>query len=346
MSVAIIGRCDGGGLAALTREVHRHVRPARTLLLDLEEQGRGACTPDDYQAGGTDVFRCMFKGGIADRAIDWLTAEGVDTIWSAETFYDDRILRASHGNGIRSVVYAMPELAPWSSDSSAVWPRTITTPTSWRMDLMPPNTAVLPMPVARDRLPYIERKQVRHLYHVAGYPLAPRAMLDRNGTEMLLAALPFVTSEGLRLTIRAGAGVVVPDTKVDVEVVSDPVIDYWESYPADIDLLVLPRRYGGLSLPVQECASLGVPSLMLQTDPYAQTQFVHTIPATGSSLARMKGGRVPVQDADPRALAHAIDFLVDHPEQHHTASIEAGVWAESAAWDGPLGARWQTVLDA
>src|SRR5690348_18318854 len=56
VSLGILARCDGGGLASITREVHRHLAPTRTLLLDLEEQGRGDCTPDDYLAG--DVFRC------------------------------------------------------------------------------------------------------------------------------------------------------------------------------------------------------------------------------------------------------------------------------------------------
>ncbi len=118
-----------------------------------------------------------------------------------------------------------------------------------------------------------------------------------------------------------------------------PVQNYWETYPDDIDLLVLPRRYGGLSLPVQECAALGVPALMLQTDPYAQEAFVHAIPSTGSSPGNMKGGQVPVHTADPRALAAAIDILVAHPEQHQAASLEAGAWAETHSWDGPQACR-------
>lgn len=346
MSVGIIGRCDAGGLAALTREVHRHVRPARTLLLDLEEHGRGECIPDEYAHG--EVYRSTFKGGIPDLAIEWLTAEGVDSIWSAETFYEDRILREAHGHGIRSVVYAMPELAPWH-DPDVIRPRTITTPTAWRIDTLPANTQVLPLPVARDRLRYTERKQCTHLYHVVGSPGAKRAMLDRNGTEILLAALPFISSDDVRVTIRCPhERIQIPKTRAHVEVVSAPVADYWESYPADIDLLVLPRRYGGLSLPVQECAALGVPALMLRSDAYAQmgVEFINAIPSTGSSPAHMKGGRVPVHDADPRELAAAIDFLVGHPEQHHAASIEAGVWAEGRSWDGRLGDRWRATLDA
>jgi glycosyltransferase involved in cell wall biosynthesis len=337
----MIARCDGGGLAALTREVHRHLKPERTLLLDLEGAGRGGeCVPDDYLEG--EVYRCGFAGGLPDRAVEWLTAEGIDTLWTAETFYDDhKLIRRAHGNGMRTIVYAMPELAPWQYDPSIPPPRVFTVPTAWRLETMPPNTQILPMPVARDRLPPGERREVRHLYHVAG-----AAMLDRNGTQILLDALEHVVSDDLTLTIRTnGPTPMVPlGTRVHVEVLLEQRSHYWESYPADIDLLVQPRRYGGLSLPVQECASLGVPTVCLATDPYASEAFTTTIMATSERDSRMKGGMIPVQSADPRALARAIDFLVEHPDVQHTASIEAGVWAEAHAWWGPLGDRWCATL--
>lgn len=263
---------------------------------------------------------------------------------SAETFYDDhKLIPRAHGNGIRTVVYAMPELAPWTYDSSIPVPRLITVPTSWRLDTMPANTQLLPMPVARDRLPADERREVKHLYHVQA-----AAMLDRNGTQILLDALEHIVSDDLTLTIRVngdGPSPMVPvGTRVHIEVVMSPEVDYWDSYPEGIDLLVQPRRYGGLSLPVQECASLGVPTVCLATDPYASEAFTTTIPATSARDSRMKGGMVPVQSGDPRSLARAIDYLVEHPEVQHTASIEAGVWAESHSWAGPLGDRWCATL--
>lgn len=332
----MIGRCDGGGLAALTREVHRHLNPARTLLLDLEEQGRGACIPDDY-AHDPNLYRITYKGGLADAAVEWLTAEGVDVLWSAETFYEGRIPLAAHRNGIRTIVYAMPELASWPQP-----PRAVTVPTTWRLDALP-NATLLPMPVARDRLPYRHRPTVEHLYHVAG-----AAMLDRNGTQTLLDALPFI-AHPVRVTIRSERPLNVPACDLDVTVLDEPAVDYWDAYPPDIDLLVMPRRYGGLSLPVQECASLGVPSLMLQTDPYAQEAFVTAVPSVSHRLHPMKGcprPGVPVHTADPRAVAHAIDWLIEHPDLQAQASVEADWWAASHDWKGPLGGRWRAMLDS
>lgn len=350
MTLGLVGRCDTGGLAALTREVHRHLHPARTLLVDVPDARRGDCTPDEYLHGQT--YRTEFRGAFAEDAIDWAAAEGIDTLWSAETFYDDRLVRRAHQAGIRTVVYAMPELAPWYVDDTAIVPRLVTTPTWWRLDKMP-NAQVLPFPVARDRLPYDDRWRrpgdSLHLFHPVGTPF-----YDRNGTQILLDALPFITAPEVRLTLHAARHVEIPKCDIDVQVVraEDGVDggislpDYWDVYPPNIDLLVLPRRYGGLSLPVQECASLGVPALMLQTDPYAIEPFVTSIPSTGSRPERMKGAPrdgIPVHSADPRVLATAIDFLARNGV--HAESRAANAWAEAHAWTGPLGDRWHTILD-
>lgn len=340
----MIGRCDsGGGLSALTREIHRHLRPERTLLLDLGDRGRGECVPDDYIHG--DVYRCEWLGGLSSRAIEWVTAPGVEALFTAETFYDDRVLVRAKQNGLRAIVYAMPELAPWATTAfdrprpSAPRPEIIV-PTMWREDTLPDST-LLPFPVARDRLPFRARTKVKRLYHVTG-----SAMRDRNATDLLLSALPNVV-EPCHLTIRSERPVnVLPGGAVDVEVISERAPSYFESVPDDADVLLMPRRYGGLSLPLQECASLGIPAVTLSTDPYSALPFVHALSPTRSEPVRMKGGTVECWSADPRALANLIDLLVREPQLQVAASLAADEWAECHAWHGPLGAEWCRALNA
>lgn len=348
MTLGIIGRCDTGGLAALTREVHRHLQPARTVLVDVPDAKRGVCIPDEYLHG--DVYRCEFRGALPDAVIEWAVAEGIDTLWSAETFYDDRLIVRAHQQGIRTVCYAMPELSPWYvDDRPPPKPRQLHVPTWWRFDTLP-NAQLVPLPVARDRLPRHHSGQARddalQLFHPVG-----TVFHDRNGTEILLAALPFVTAQNVRLTIRTHRWIELPDCEVEIDVIhagdGDPTPDYWDGYPPYIDLLVMPRRYGGLCLPVQECASLGVPALMLATDPYAAEPFVASIPSTGSRPERMKGAPrqgIPVHSADPRVLANAIDHLAR--TDLTSSSDAASAWAAAHDWAGPLGDRWRGILDA
>lgn len=344
MSFALIGRCDAGGLATITQEVYRHLTPARTLVLDVAGARRGDCNRGLYGDDET-VLAAPFAGALPASAVEWLCAVGVDTLYSAETCYDDAVLRAARANGIRTIVHAMPELAPWAdgappSPPSSPKPSELLIPTGWRAHTLL-GARWLPIPVARDRLPFRARDRAAHLFHVTG-----SAMLDRNGTNLLLAALGHV-EQRCRLTIRTERPLRIPTgTRVDVTVIDARAGHYWEVYPPDIDLLVMPRRYGGLSLPVQECASLGVPSIVLDQDPYASTPFTTTVGSTRSRPAQMKGGTVPVFDADPRALAAEIDRLVAGARLVHALSGAADVWADAHRWDGPLGDTWCRLLDA
>lgn len=333
MTFGAVLRCDGaGGLAAISVEFARHMLPDRALLIDMEDQGRGVCDPSAFSMLSS-TYATTFKGSLPDRAIEWLVAPGIDSLISFETWYQPDLPLIAHRAGLRTIVYAMPELAAWPYAA-----RVTAVPTTWRMDTLL-NSVLLPMPVARDRLPFTQRKSVEHLFHVAG-----AAMLDRNGTALLCEALPWVTAD-VRLTIRTERPVNVPRCNVEVEVLTDPVQDYWRVYPDDADLLVMPRRYGGLNLVLQEAASLGIPALTLQTDPYATEAFCSAIPATNARPERMKGGQIPVNAADPRALAAAIDWIVRHPEEHAAASLAADAWAADHSWE-TLGPRWRQVLGA
>jgi hypothetical protein len=349
MSFALVGRCDGSGLASMSVEAHRHLHPARTLLIDLGERGRGDCSVESYvahQYQGMEIYQTTFAGGLPTRALEWFCGPGVDTIYVPEYLYDSRLLPMAKQAGIRVVVHAMPELAPWATtapqqlERSAPRPE-LAIPTRWREDTLP-GARLLPVPVARDRLPYRQRTSVTHLHHVTG-----AAMLDRAGSAILLAALPHVTRDCL-LTIRTERELIIPPAPhVDVEVLTDRTENYWESYP-EMDLLVVPRRYGGLSLPFQEAASLGVPTLMLDSDPYASAPFAITIPSKPGRDAPMKGGIVPVFDADPRDLALMIDRAVVGELRETIASLSLGAnaWAERHAWDSRLGAEWCSFLQA
>lgn len=356
MTLGIIGRCDSGGLGTLTSEVFRHLRPERTLLLHMGGAGRGDGNPAAYDAEGRTqvVYPAEFGGKLAARAIDWLCAEGIDTLWSAETFYDDEVLLRAHQNGIRTVCYAMPELNPWNvgagraNVAQPIRPREIILPTAWESGRCPSDVEILPFPIARDRLPWRQRGLTRkgegerplHLYHVVG-----SAMLDRNGTELLLAALPHLR-EPIRLTLRSEKGLreVFVGNGVTLEQTAEREIDYWRSYPHDADVLVLPRRYGGLSLPIQEAASLGMPTVTLDTDAYANESFVLQVESKPGTRHRMKGGEFEVRDADPRALADSLDYLATHRGMVETLSIAANGWASDRSWYSKLGQEWVTLL--
>src|SRR5262249_55476915 len=128
--------------------------------------------------------------------LDWL--DGLDVVYSAETFYDWRLVEWARDRGVATVLHVMPELL--GAISPAQMPPRLWRPTGWRMSELPAGTEVVPVPVAADRFcdfrPSSEADGPLRVLHVAGR----RAAADRNGTLSLYQALRTV-GERVEITI-------------------------------------------------------------------------------------------------------------------------------------------------
>ena len=188
------------------------------------------------------------------------------------------------------------------------------------------------MPVADDRFAFRAPERVDRLrvLHVAGHAAAA----DRNGTVLFLEALRrmeppthvrIITQDERMRPMRARLG-------VSVEVVTNGVPDYWRLYD-DADLLVMPRRYGGLSLVVQEAMAAGLGVVMSDTEPQRSTWPVRTVrSSTGAPRLYTPGGRLPLTNARPDAIADVVNAYARDPEA--VAELQAGslAWAEAHRW--------------
>lgn len=322
MSVAMIARADQGGLGTQTLEMARHLRPGKILVVDLGDRGRGRSRVDRYYGLGADVEVC--HGNPKLKHLSWL-CEGSTAIYTAEGTYGDRLPYVAAVAKVRLVIHANPEL--WTERARDATTE-IVLPTSWEAHRVP-GSSVMPMPVDRDRLPYRQRTEARTFWH----PCAP-AMEDRNGTGIVLGALHHVTKPCRVILTGTGYTGVEQIGPVRVERVGERE-NYWDGYE-DADVMILPRRYGGLSLPVQEALSSGMPVVMLDCGPYVHTSGVVAVPTTASRDYPMKGGLFPIFDTDPTLLARVMDDLVANPGMVADLSREADEHAQSLAWS-----RWE-----
>jgi hypothetical protein len=247
-------------------------------------------------------------------------ARGLDKVLTVEGCYSWEGWDVIRDAGAKSVLIANPEL--YADDGADV----VRVPTPWCADRIA-RAAVLPHPVSTDRLTYRHRTSAATFYH----PTAP-AMLDRNGTESVLEALPHVKHE-CTFIIRGGESRSksrVGNVTVDWRTAFTD--DYWDAYPDEADVIVLPRRYGGLCLPVQESAALGMPALMTDLAPQSDWPHVMRVPAKRTMSYRMKGGRYDVHTCDPVQLAERIDLLIESPWLVSSLSQAAGAWATRRSW--------------
>lgn len=317
---ALIGRADDGGLGQQTVELARHVPPERVLVVDLGERGRGATRPERYEC---DQLRIAPGPEITAADWRWVTA-GAPTLFAAETGYHDDWCEAARARGVRSVLQANPEL--YGGDR----PDVLTVPTPWEARRLP-SPVVVPVPVARDRLP---PREVPSTVTTFFHPQAP-AMLDRNGTRIVETAARFIR-QPVRIVIGTTAVQRPQERQIGRCVIErrPPSRDYWSAYPEDCSALILPRRYGGLCLPAQEAASLGWPILTTALPP--QTAWLppqHMVAARPwRQRVRMVGGRFDVATVHPAELAAAIDRMATDAQLVAAMSEASGSWAASLDW--------------
>lgn len=332
MAWGLVARADNGGLATQTYEFWRHLKPAKVLLVDLGPKGRGTFHASRFD-GHSEKRVCVGYPGRAD--LDWLL-EGVKTVYTAEVTYGPLLPTLCAQHEVRLVIHANPEL--WDEKECRGPTTQVIVPTSWEQDRVP-NCSMMPVPVARDVIPYRLRSECRVFLH----PAAP-AFHDRSGTLLLHAVLP-------RLRERATVLVAGRDpgrrnrpqktNRVTVEYLHDRD-HYWSVYD-QADVMILPRRYAGLSLPIQEALAAGMPVVTLDLPPYAGRAGVVGVPAHVDQVVRMRGGDFSVHGCRVRALAETMDTLVRDAQQVKSLSYGADRSAAKLDWE-QWRAPWARIL--
>ncbi len=346
MTLGLIARADDTGLGVQSWEFHRHLRPGKTLIVDLA--GRSASGKDltvhPHRFGHGEVTVCA--GPPDDRTLeDWL--EGLDTVFTMETPYNYRLYGLARARGIRTVLQGNWELLDYLQDGPHQGhpPDVLALPSTWHLreaayrlaDRM--RVIHLPVPIALDRWPETPAPDsCTRFLHVAGYP----AVGDRNGTRDLLDALRYIRSEvTVTLTCqRPGhlGGLITrgqsPDN-VTLVIEPDPPRDYWDLYTGQ-HALVLPRRYGGLCLPLNEALGAGIPALMPDVEPNRDWLPQDWLtPANPHDTIHTKT-LIDVYRADPRGLAERIDRLASDGDFHARCRHQARVLATLHGWDALL----------
>jgi glycosyltransferase involved in cell wall biosynthesis len=110
-----------------------------------------------------------------------------------------------------------------------------------------------------------------------------------------------------------------------------------------MDALLLPRRYGGLSLVMQEAWATGMPVVGLDRVPENAWAGVVPADAADGDVVPMKGGNFTLSDADPAEYARAWTELAD-ADFYRVVSRDADWHADQLDWTVRY-PQWADVLD-
>lgn len=308
-------RADDTGLGNLTKEFFDHMKPAKTMVVNIDIFTGNTSHVERYP-GATVTSR----GYPTPLEIDeW--CKDLDVVYCVETPYDYELFNIARARGIKTVLHFMFEFLDYFQLPHLARPDLMLAASTWRQDEFP--SQLLEVPVSREHLPFRARKEAKTFVHIAG----ANAIHSRNGTDTLLSAIPLVKSD-VKFIIHSQKPLPYNDDP-RLTVLVGNTDRYWDMYRGDV--LVMPRKYGGLCLPLNEAMSTGMVPIMTDISP--QNGFLHPdtlIPAklVGNFDARTK---IDIYEADPQDLADKIDELANR-NILELSSFSAG-YANSISWE-------------
>lgn len=326
MRIGLIARADTTGLAVQCFEFWRHMEPAKTLVIAATWNPH--LPVDESMYPGATIHRECKPSDTpkSDPVIDAFL-DDLDIVFTAETFYNPWLVKRANERGIRTVQQHNFEFLDTSR--AAQQPTLYAAPSMWRFEDVPfHNKVFLPVPVARDRLPFRERTAMRTLLHIGGIP----AVHDRNGTQLAMEAMRHLPSD-VDVKLRVRTQEKIPGNLRDprIEIVTERVDRYWKIY-GDEDVFLMPRRFGGLCLPLAEAASCGMPTLMSAVEP--QTRFLPGRALVPSRVMRefQVRSKIVLHETNPDEIARRITDIYRNPDEVAALSRAADRYAESISW--------------
>lgn len=314
MKIGIIARSDKTGLGNQTRELVDMLKPHKILLIDSSHFNGNQQHPEWYQDYNVQVT----ESGFASYHEVGKFLEDIDVVISCEVFYNDRLASLANRRGIKTILQYNYEFFEYFVTDGMRLPNFLLAPSVWNMDLIQryygSKSKVVLLPPPTNQETFIEAKEInmskthKRILHVAG----KRANSDRNGTDIVLEMLKYSKADyELVVTVQGDLNPVYSDHRLTIDN-SNPE-DRADLYKG-FDLLVLPRKYGGLCLPMNEALLSGIPTIMTNISPND-----HVLPpewlveATWSKELGFKGV-TDVYETNPEKLAEIVDNFINNAD--------------------------------
>lgn len=324
MKLGLIVYGNDGGLGAQTRRLSNFLHPDKILLINSSGFSKNkAFHPEWYPADKTTITAGFPRGRDVLRFL-----EGLTHVFMCEDPYNPFILTAAKTLGVKTICQANFEFMQSLRDPSLPLPDTIVMPSLWKLDQTtvlygPSRVYYLPPPVDPTEFATVREKNMDRMgktrfLHIVG----TLAAHDRNGTLDLLGALPQCSSD-FELVVASQHE--LPEKYI----VSDPRVTYSicnkldnASLYEDFDAMILPRRYGGLSLTMIEALMSGLPVMMTKISPndaVLPTNWLVRAEKVGEFMATSK---IDIYGSSRSELAKKIDSWCEFfPDKELTQKV-------------------------
>lgn len=339
MKIGLLAYSTNTGLGHQTLEFYEHLHPSKTLVVDLNRFNNMETHHERFNEGDVRVTLGIPK----DSDCEWLT-DNVDIVFVAETPLNYNLFEAAKRKGVIAIQQYNYEFLDYFRHPEWSNPTILAGPTKWNIEkvraLNIGKVIELPVPVNRNKIPFRQINKLETFVHVIGRP----AYMDRNGTFTFLeAALRLNKKYRYKIYYQQPADVraieyfdpVLREINraqellgSNLEVIVDT--EHYEDIYKSGDCLVLPRRYGGLCLPVHEALSAGIPVIMTDLSPNDDL-----LPKDWLVPAFLSGSfqfhvSVDVYSANKQALWETMEYIASDISRFNA---QANQIAQSLSWD-------------
>lgn len=327
--VGLLVRSDNTGLGNQTLRMAKMIKPDYIFLIDSTPFNGNKQYPERYD--GFKGFTVKGFPSVAD-VNKFYNQTRITHFICCENPHNFAFFSLAHRYKIKTFVVSNYEFCDNLVDSGLPLPYKFVMPSYWHIDTMQnmfPNTPVeyLPPPIDPEEFKGIRQhnkglsNSPTKLLHIIG----KLAFRDRNGTLDLIKAIK-LTKTDFVLDIR---------TQFDLPsdyVVTHPKINYIKKdvySPADMyrgyKFLVLPRRYGGLSLTTNEALASGLGVLMPDISPNNKLLPRKWLCKTSHSETIYTRTTIDKYHIDIQDLANKIDQAVTESQKnkkHYDTAIK------------------------
>lgn len=323
MRIGAICRMDLTGLGIQSKEFFDHI-PCKALVINSSNFKNGLAQYPQWYPGqkivtpekGLKIPPDVIKDFIKD----------IDVLITFETAYDYSIFEICRSKGVKTILQLNYEFLEYPSKLHP--PDLFAAPSLWHYNDIPEPKIHLPVPVNAKHF-HVKRRPYRFV-HITGQPAAH----DRNGTYSFLNCLRYVKNS-IEVTIYCQNTFPLPRYPSYISVTKD--FSYKQNYYDNFDggVLVMPRKYGGLSLVVNEAIAAGMPVIMTDISPnnyWLPKEWLVFSQPSGSFQCKK---HIDINEVDLQKLAEKIDQFCG--DQFYDAAIKKALKIKSEiSWEALL----------
>lgn len=310
--IGLIARQDDSGLGVQSRNLCRMLKPDKILVVDFQDYNGNKQHPEWYED-----FNAYYVRGIPENSDCMKFSKHLTHLITAETFYNRHFLSLGRMYGFKTLQQHNWEFLENHGNPGMYTPNMFLSPSYWHLEDMqetygnvmylPPPTFSIDFKDARET--NLARKGSRRFVMIVGNP----AVHDRAGYFDVINALAY-TDAKFELVIRSQKE--IEDKSDDPRVHYDigNVEEQSDMYK-DFDAMIMPRRYGGLNLPMNEALMSALPVIMTDISPNNQVlpkKWLVQSYVLDSFRARTM---IDVHTTEPEKLANKIEQFVNTTDE-------------------------------